>query len=430
MTAKLLPVRFQVPSDSFTNVPGALMYFYEAGTLTPVTVYATADLLTTLPNPVEADGYGLFPDIFLVPDDYDITVTDADDNLLWDAPDFTVQDIPVLDPDYFDLIDDEYVPAIGTNAQTGTSYTILNSDRAKIITLNNSSGGTVTLPSPSGSSFPAKWFCYISNIGTGGFTISSVANINGSSTYTLAAGSFTLLVSNGTTYSAGASSNQNQIYAMTGGTLTIATGAITIGGFSQYVVDTQGSASTDDLDTINGGAAGKILVLQPVNAARNIVIKNNTGNILNPEGDDITLKALSDSVTLRYNGTTSKWNVLAYSNAAIKLVTTSPAIADQAVVFGTAGSVAHGLGGVPKFVQLYLVNVTTDGEWIAGDVVQISAGGDNAPGGDNPGIAVWSDATNVNWRFSAEGFVYIKKTTGSIVDLTAANWNLRIIPYY
>lgn len=430
MTNKFTSTRFQIPSDSFTNVPGAFLNFYEAGTLNPVIVYADADLMTELSNPVEADGLGLFPDIFLIPDDYDIVATDADDNLIWDSLDFTIQDVPVLDPAYFSLVDGEYVPGIASNAQTGTSYTILNSDRASIITFNNASGGTITLPAPSGSNFPNKWFCYISNIGTGTFVINSVANINGSSSYTLNSSSFTLLVSNGTTYSAGASINNNQIFAQTGGTLTIASGVITAGAFSQYLVDTQGAASTDDLDTINGTADGKLLIIQPKSASHNIVIKNGTGNITNPSGTDITLKALADSVTLRYNGTDSKWEVLSYSNASIKLVTSSPVISDQTIVFGTANSVAHNLPGIPKFVNTYLVCLTAEGEYSIGDVVQISVGADNAPGGSNPGFAMRSDATTVYWRFSSQGFVYIQKTSGTLFNLTAADWSFRIIPYY
>lgn len=430
MTNKFTSFRFQIPSEDFTNVPGALLYFYEANTLNLLTVYADASLGTPLANPVEADGFGLFPDIFLVPDDYDIVAKDANGVTLWDSLDFTVEDIPVLDPNYFSEIGGVYVPGIAINAQTGTSYNIQNSDRASLITFNNSSGGTITLPAPSGSNFPNKWFAYVANISTGTFTINSVANINGSSSYTLNPSSFTLLVSNGTTYSAGASVNLNQLYLQTGGTLTIASGAFTIGGFSQYRIDTQGGASSDDLDTINGFADGKLLVLQLVNAAHNVTIKNGTGNIVNPDGTDIVLDTLNDSVTMRYSSTTSKWDVLAYSNAAKKLTTSSPAIADQTIVFGTANSVAHNLPSTPKFVQLYLVCLTAEGEYSIGDVIQIAAGGDNAPGGSNPGLGLRSDATTIYWRFSSQGFVYIQKTTSTIFSVTAANWSLRIVPYY
>ena len=60
-------------------------------------------------------------------------------------------------------------------------------------------------------------------------------------------------------------------------TLTIAAGAITVTqGF--HLVDTQGGASTDDLDTINGGTIGDLLTFSSVNSARNIAITCN-GNI-------------------------------------------------------------------------------------------------------------------------------------------------------
>lgn len=355
MANKFTSFRFQIPSDSFTNVPGALLYFYEADTLNLVTVYANEGLSTPLTNPVEADGFGLFPDIFLVPDLYDVVAKDEDDVLIWDSLDYEVQDIPVLDPNYFSLVDGEYVPGISVNAQTGTAYTIQDSDRASIITFNNSGVGTITLPAPTGSDFPNKWFAYVSNIGTGTFTINSVANINGTASYTLPAGSFTLLVSNGTTYSAGASSNLNEIFMRAGGTLTIATGAITIGGFSQYILDTEGGAATDDLDTINGVSNGKLLVLRTTNDGRDVVLKHNTGNIFNPALQDITLGKTQDIVFMRYDSNLSKWVVIAYQNAATIV---PPSILSRIVA---AGVNFNGTGTVAINSDYYVASITDNG---------------------------------------------------------------------
>ena len=60
------------------------------------------------------------------------------------------------------------------------------------------------------------------------------------------------------------------------GELTISSGEITVTGV-YHTVDTESDDATDDLETINGGADGQILVLRAEDDARNVVIKT-TGN--------------------------------------------------------------------------------------------------------------------------------------------------------
>lgn len=91
--------------------------------------------------------------------------------------------------------------------------------------------------------------------------------------------------------------------------LTISGGAITATQ-NYHQVDTQGDASTDDLDTINGGTVGQILILRAQNDARTVVVKDGTGNIrLN---GDFSLNDLDDTITLIYTG--SNWLELATAN--------------------------------------------------------------------------------------------------------------------
>ena len=76
--------------------------------------------------------------------------------------------------------------------------------------------------------------------------------------------------------------------------VTIASNAITIS--SSYVrVDTEGDASTDDLDTINGGKIGQLLILRARNSARTVVVKD-AGN-LDIEGD-FTMNHSRDCIVL------------------------------------------------------------------------------------------------------------------------------------
>ena len=86
-------------------------------------------------------------------------------------------------------------------------------------------------------------------------------------------------------------------------TATISSGAITYTG-AYMVVDTEGAAATDDLDTISGGVAGDVVIIRSTNDARNVVLKHNTAgaNNLNlTNGRDITLGVARDKVVLIRN---------------------------------------------------------------------------------------------------------------------------------
>ena len=91
-------------------------------------------------------------------------------------------------------------------------------------------------------------------------------------------------------------------YNITRGDITIATGAIT--PTTSYVrLDTQASATTDDLDTINGGVIGDIVVLETRISSRDVVVKDGTGNLGLAGGVDFTLVNKSSTITLIYDGT-------------------------------------------------------------------------------------------------------------------------------
>ena len=86
---------------------------------------------------------------------------------------------------------------------------------------------------------------------------------------------------------------------------TISSGAITYTG-AYMVVDTEGGASSDTLDTISGGAAGDRLLLRGATSGRNIIISDNTGNIQTNNNTNFTLEPIyGDSVEFYYSG--SNW---------------------------------------------------------------------------------------------------------------------------
>jgi hypothetical protein len=97
------------------------------------------------------------------------------------------------------------------------------------------------------------------------------------------------------------------------GTLTIATGAVTAAG-GYYAIDTEAAAATDDLDTINGGVDGAHLFVRAANSARDVVLKDGTGNIRGP--GDITLTHVQDMVHLMYDSGLASWLVVSFSDNA------------------------------------------------------------------------------------------------------------------
>lgn len=77
-------------------------------------------------------------------------------------------------------------------------------------------------------------------------------------------------------------------------TVVMAAGAVTVTQ-TYHNIDTSGGAS-EDLNTVNGVANGQFYILRNLVAGRNVVLKHGTGNILCPNGQDITLDVTNDKV--------------------------------------------------------------------------------------------------------------------------------------
>jgi len=95
--------------------------------------------------------------------------------------------------------------------------------------------------------------------------------------------------------------------------LTIATDAVAITS-SYIVVDTEGGAATDNLATISAGAgvtlrAGMILTVRQSNDARDVTIKDGTGNI--QCGADRVFTTNNGNIHLIYDGT--EWLMLSFT---------------------------------------------------------------------------------------------------------------------
>jgi hypothetical protein len=104
------------------------------------------------------------------------------------------------------------------------------------------------------------------------------------------------------------------LYDVAGTTKTISAGVITKGAgrITWHKVDTEGAAATDDLDTINGGAEGDILFLSTLDNARDVVLKDATGNLRLTV--DLGLNSAADLACLIYIG--GLWREVSFSDIA------------------------------------------------------------------------------------------------------------------
>lgn len=96
---------------------------------------------------------------------------------------------------------------------------------------------------------------------------------------------------------------------------TIASGAITVTN-SNLIVDTEGAAATDDLDTITltGVQDGDILKIRTASNARDVTLKDGTGNL--ELASDFLMDSTRDSVLLIWDSGFSTWHELSRSSNA------------------------------------------------------------------------------------------------------------------
>ncbi len=95
--------------------------------------------------------------------------------------------------------------------------------------------------------------------------------------------------------------------------VTIAAGVVTAyRGIAALLVETEGNASTDDLDTIlaPNARAGDMLVVRANSGLRDVVMKDSTGN-MNLAGDFV-MDNSADTITLQWSG--SQWLEVSRSN--------------------------------------------------------------------------------------------------------------------
>ena len=174
-----------------------------------------------------------------------------------------------------------------TNAQTGTTYTVVDGDCGKLTTFSNGSAVAVTLgQAGTGGFFAAGWFADYHNKGAGIVTITpTTSTIDGAATLVLLTGQGATIVSDGTNYQiietppvigpASATSGHIATFSGTSGKLiqdggAVPTGTVTSvtcnGGLTGGTITTTGTCAVDIATNTNiwSGTANK-----PIDAAGN-----------------------------------------------------------------------------------------------------------------------------------------------------------------
>lgn len=62
-------------------------------------------------------------------------------------------------------------------------------------------------------------------------------------------------------------------------TKTLHSGAATLDGPGRYLIDTEGAAASDSLNTIHGLSDGNEIILRAVSSVRTVALRNATGNL-------------------------------------------------------------------------------------------------------------------------------------------------------
>ena len=89
--------------------------------------------------------------------------------------------------------------------------------------------------------------------------------------------------------------------------LTIASGVISITGPGYYELDTEGAGVTDDIDTINGGSEGDVILLKIAADARNVILRHGTAGSDNIDLIDLNITMDTTNQRVRLQRGSTNW---------------------------------------------------------------------------------------------------------------------------
>lgn len=98
----------------------------------------------------------------------------------------------------------------------------------------------------------------------------------------------------------------------------------------------------------------------------------------------------------------------------------------------TTTTQAHNLPGTPHFLDTRLINLTGEGGYNAGDIIDWSAS-NSGDANNTTGAAflsVQKDSNNVGLVLGDTLPTIVNRSTGALFQITAANWRVEVIPYF
>jgi hypothetical protein len=212
---------------------------------------------------------------------------------------------------------------ITINAQTGTTYTVLSTDQAKLVTHSNAASIAVTLPQATGS-FTTPFYYYTTNLGVGAVTITpTTSTINGAATLVLNTGESAIIVSDGTNYQIVWINKRPLVNAQTGTTYTYLAG-----DSGKLVTHTNASAIAGTLPQGTGAfgvgfsmrvqnrGAGTLTITpttSTIDGAANLVLRTGQGAFIQSDG--------TNYFTERGMAQMPKWITVAVSDETTALTT-------------------------------------------------------------------------------------------------------------
>lgn len=166
-------------------------------------------------------------------------------------------------------------------------------------------------------------------------------------------------------------------------------------------------------DLIKGTAAGNVVVLD--GSARLPAVNGSLLTNVTPANGTVGEAQLAATLNLSAKTLTlPAANTPAFVNEYVS--------AEQTISNAGTGTLAHGLGAIPKLVQIRLVCKTAELGYSIGDEI---VWGTFFQAQDR-GLTVAVDATNIVYRYAAQAtpFSYLNKTTGASSALTNGNWRV------
>ena len=291
---------------AFTNTgavgEGFKYYFYTTGTTTPITTYSDSALSVANANPVVADANGRFGEIWISSlSTTKVVLTDADDVTIEtvdpvgsSASTTSLNDLDVRPTSYWGLTTGSSTAYVLTANPSISAYSNV---QTFYFQPHTASGVAATMAISGLSALALKKYS-----GQGNKVALQAGDLQATERYHAVNDGVDIVVLN---------PRSPAIYSGVPEALTIATGVVSItNSGSSYVLDTEGAAASDDLDTINGG---EIIFIRSTADAREVVLKHGTGNIASDTQTDITLGLNDDLVSLRYDASLAVWSIVSRS---------------------------------------------------------------------------------------------------------------------